>query len=630
MKRIFSLLLTACLVFPMQAFDVIPAPVKVTVQEGTPNLRRELSRKIGKKAFANRTAQLPAWAQEEAYLLTVTPKGYKVEANTETGYFRALQTLAQVDECCEVFDYPRFPYRGFMLDVSRHFRDKDFILKQMKALASVKLNRLHLHLTDDAGWRLQIDRYPRLTSRAAWREGAAWETWNTTGRRYADEGSPDASGGYLTKADIREILALADELEMEVIPEIEMPGHSREVIFAYPELGCKAGSEEFCPGKEATFVFLENVLEEVIGMFPSAYIHIGGDEASKRDWAQCPDCQARMQAEGLTSVEELQSYLVRRIERFLNAKGRHLIGWDEILEGGLSPNATVMSWRGTEGGIQAMREGHYAIMTPGQYCYINNAQDAPVFEPSGQGGYLPLDAVYGYDPLEGIPESLHPLMMGLQANLWQEYVVTPEHTEYMMYPRVAAIAERAWSPGKSADFRERVIRWNDALAQKGYHVFDVRKERGERKAFREGVSHLAVGKPARYATPWHNSYPSGREKALTDGLCGGWSFGDGRWQGFLSDVDVTVDLQQTQDIHYLGATFLCQPGPEIFLPSDVEFWISTDGEHYTRALLLPNEYGQPAQAYVVYGATVREKARYVRMLAHRSQAWLFVDEIVVN
>ena len=628
----YKLLLLLCafaLHFPAWA-QLIPAPVQYQSAPGEPRVGKELSRKIGKAAFSRRTASLPAFAQEEAYLLKVTPKGYSVEANTETGYLRALQTLAQVSECCTVYDYPRFPYRGFMLDISRHFRDKDFIIKQMEALASVKINTLHLHLTDGAGWRLEIERYPLLTSRAAWRVGANWLDWISTGSRYADEGSPEASGGYLTKADVREILEAGKRLGITVIPEIEMPGHSREVIFAYPELGCREGSDEFCPGKEATFTFLEGVLDEVMELFPSAYIHVGGDEASKRDWRDCPDCKARMKAEGLTTVEELQSYLIRRIERYLNAHGRQLLGWDEILEGGLSPNATVMSWRGTKGGIQAMNEGHHAVMTPERYCYINHAQDAPLYEPQGQGGYLPLDVVYGYDPLEGVPEQLHPLLLGLQANLWHEFIPTPEHTEYMMYPRVAAIAERAWSPGKSADFRERVIRWNDALAQKGYHVFDIRKERGERKAFREGVSHLAVGKPARYATPWHNSYPSGHEKALTDGLCGGWSFGDGRWQGFLSDVDVTVDLQQTQDIHYLGATFLCQPGPEIFLPSDVEFWISTDGEHYTRALFLPNESGQPAQAYVVYGATVREKARYVRMLAHRSQAWLFVDEIVVN
>ena len=613
-----------------QVFPVIPAPVQVSETEGTPNLTRELSRKIGKSAFARKTAFLPAFAREEAYLLTVTPKGYRIEANTETGCLRALQTLSQVDRCCTVFDYPRFAYRGFMLDISRHFRDKDFILKQMEALASVKINRLHLHLTDDAGWRLQIDRYPKLTTEAAWRIGASWMEWRDGGLRYSREGDPKASGGYLTKADVREILAAAERLGMTVVPEIEMPGHSREVIFAYPELGCKEGSAEFCPGKETTFTFLEGVLEEVIDLFPSEYIHIGGDEASKRDWRNCPDCQARMKAEGLENVEQLQSYLIRRIERYLNAHGRKLLGWDEILEGGLSPNATVMSWRGTDGGIQAMQEGHEAIMTPGDYCYINNAQDAPLFEPLGQGGYVSLDTVYGYDPLAGIPSELHPLLLGLQANLWHEYIPTPAHTEYMMYPRVAAIAERGWSPLAHADFRERVSAWNDNLASKGYNVFDLRNERGEREACKHGYDHLAKGKPVRYASPWHAKYAAAGAVTLTDGLGGGWAYKDDRWQGFLSDVDVTIDLESVQDIHYVGATFMCVPGPGIFLPRKVEVWVSADGNDFVKAGESFNEMKEPVVSYILYGVPLSARARYIRFKAFRSEDWLFVDEIVVK
>ncbi len=613
-----------------QVFPVIPAPVQLTETAGTPNFSKELSRKIGKASFARRTASLPAFAREEAYLLTVTPKGYRIEANTETGCLRALQTLSQVDRCCTVYDYPRFPYRGFMLDISRHFRNKDFILKQMEALASVKLNQLHLHLTDDAGWRLRIDRYPLLTSRAAWRVGESWRQWVDGGLRYAEEGSPEASGGYLSKADIREIVAAGKRLGMTVVPEIEMPGHSREVIFAYPELGCKNGSEEFCPGKEVTFTFLEGVLEEVMDLFPSEFIHIGGDEASKRDWSSCEDCQARMRAEGLSTVEELQSYLIRRIERYLNAHGRKLLGWDEILEGGLSPNATVMSWRGIEGGIQAMKEGHEAIMTPGNYCYINNAQDAPLYEPSGQGGYLSLDTVYGYDPLAEIPENLHPLLLGLQANLWHEHIPTPEHTEYMMYPRVAATAERGWSPVAHSDFRERVTVWNDRLADKGYKVFDLHRERGEREAYKHGYHHLALGKPVTYARPWHSKYAAAGPATLTDGLGGGWAYKDDRWQGFLSDVDVTIDLESVQDIHYVGATFMCVPGPGIFLPGKVEVWVSADGRDFSKAGEAFNEMKDPVISYILYGVPISERARYIRFFAPRSKEWLFVDEIVVK
>ena len=614
-----------------QVFSVVPAPVEVEVQTGMPNLTKELSRKVGKAAFARRTAALPEYAREEAYLLTVTSKGYRVEANTETGYFNALQTLKQMEGCGTVYDYPRFQYRGFMLDISRHFRDKDFIIKQMEALASLKINRLHLHLTDDAGWRLQIDRYPKLTSEAAWRVGATWREWVNGGSQYSKEGAPDASGGYLTKADVKEILAAAERLHITVIPEIEMPGHSREVVSAYPEVGCKEGSRELCPGKEATFTLLEGILDEVMELFPSEYIHIGGDEAGKQDWRTCPDCQARMKAEGLSSVEELQSYLIKRIERYLNAHSRQLLGWDEILEGGLSPNATVMSWRGTQGGLEAIRQDHDVVMTPGNYCYLDKVQDCPLTEPEGFGGYLPLDVVHSYDPLAEVPTGKEYHLLGVQGNLWHEMIPTPEHTEYMMYPRVAAIAEVGWSqPENKGGFRERVTRWNDALIAAGYHAFNLHEERGEREAWKTGIQHLALGKPVSYTIPWHRSYPAAGSATLTDGKGGGWTYGDGRWQGFLSNVDVTIDLEAERDIHYVGATFLCNPGPGIYLPKEVEVWTSTDGKDFTLAGHALNEMKDPVISYILYGVPLDARARYIRFKATRSREWLFVDEIVVK
>ena len=630
MKRIIvSLLLLA---WGVAVGAQVPAPVQMTPADGTPNLTKELSRKIGGKAFAKKTAQLPAFAREEAYELTVTPKGYKVEANTETGYFYALQTLKQMETCGTVYDYPRFQYRGFMMDVSRHFRSKDFVIKQLEALASLKINRFHMHLTDDAGWRLQIDRYPRLTELSAWRIGATWEEWDTTGQRYAEEGSPEASGGYYTKADIREILAAAERLHITVIPEIEMPGHSREVTAAYPEVGCEgAGSRELCPGREATFEFLEGVLEEVIELFPSPYIHIGGDEAGKQDWKVCPDCQARMKAEGLTSEEELQSYLIKRIEKFINAHGRQLLGWDEILEGGLSPNATVMSWRGTEGGQEAISQGHDAVMTPGRYCYLDKVQDAPIYEPEGWGGCLTLDVAHAYDPLEGMPEAGKEHLLGVQGNLWAEKIPTDEHYEYMMYPRIAAIAEVGWSQlDRKDNFRERVTRFNDNLIAAGYHAFDLHKEYGERPAFKNGVKHLALGKPVKYNKLWNRGYPAAGETTLTDGICGGWSYGDGRWQGFLTDIDVVIDLESVQPVHYVGGTFLCEPGPGIYLPKSVEVWLSTDGENFEQVATIPNEIQEPCQSYVLFGTPVTAQARYVRFVAHPTRGFHFLDEVAVN
>ena len=630
MKRLFLSLWAACALV-VSAYGQVPAPLELIPFEGTPNLTKELSRKIGGKAFAKKTAQLPAYAYEQAYQLTVTPKGYKVEANTETGYFYALQTLKQMETCGTVFDYPRFQYRGFMMDVSRHFRDKDFIIKQLEALATLKINYFHMHLTDDAGWRLQIDRYPRLTSLAAWRSGATWQEWDTTGQKYMEEGSEGASGGYLTKADVREILAAAERLHITVIPEIEMPGHSREVVAAYPEVGCKEGSRELCPGKEATFELLEGILEEVIELFPSPYIHVGGYEAGKQDWKECPHCQARMKAEGLANVEELQSYLIKRMERFINAHGRQLLGWDEILEGGLSPNATVMSWRGTQGGIDAISQGHDAVMTPGRYCYLDKVQDAPIYEPEGFGGFLSVDVAHSYDPMEGMPEGAQMHLLGVQGNLWAEKIPTDEHYEYMMYPRIAAIADVGWYQLDRKDgFRERVTRWNDNLIAAGYHAFDLHKEYGERPAYKTGVKHLAVGKPVKYNKLWNRGYPAAGETTLTDGICGGWSYGDGRWQGFLTDIDVVIDLESIQPVHYVGGTFLCEPGPGIFLPKSVEVWLSQDGENFEQVAVIPNEIQEPCQSYVLFGTPVTAEARYVRFVAHPTRGFHFLDEVVVN
>jgi len=291
---------------------------------------------------------------EEGYQLRITPRAIHIEATTTTGVFYALQTLRQLEAqgsvaCCEIKDAPQYPYRGLMLDCSRHFWTKEFILKQLDAMAYLKMNRLHLHLTDDAGWRMEIKQYPALTEKTAWRVGANWAEWRDQGQRYAHKDDKGASGGYYTQQDLREIVAYAAARHITVVPEIEMPGHSAEVLYAYPELQCvqaKERNSDLCVGNEQTFVFLENVLREVMQVFPSRYIHIGGDEASRQAWSTCPRCQQRMQAEGLNSVAELQAYLTQRVARFLHSQGRTLLGWDEILEGQLPPNAVVMSWRG--------------------------------------------------------------------------------------------------------------------------------------------------------------------------------------------------------------------------------------------------------------------------------------------
>ena len=527
--------------------------------------------------------QLPS---PESYTLSVTPQQILIRATSGAGLFYGVQTLLQLAQpsgagsysiaSVEIEDTPRFAYRGLMLDVSRHFSTKEFIKKQIDALAYYKINRLHLHLTDAAGWRLEIKKYPLLTEFAAWRTDPTWKQWWNGGRKYVRFDVPGAYGGYYTQDDIREILEYARQHYITVIPEIEMPSHSEEVLAAYPQLSCSGEpykNSDFCVGNEETFTFLENVLTEVMELFPSEYIHIGGDEAGKSAWKTCPKCQKRMKDEHLANVDELQSYLIYRIEKFLNNHGRHLLGWDEILQGGIAPNATVMSWRGEEGGIAAVTSGHRAIMTPGAYCYLDSYQDAPYSQPEAIGGYLPLKKVYSYNP---VPASLTAeqakLVYGVQGNLWVEYIPTPEHVEYMIYPRILALAETAWSaPERKSwpDFHTRALSAVADLQAKGYHPFDLKKEIGSRPESLQSVSHLALGKKVIYNSPYSSHYPAQGNTALTDGIRGDWTYGDGSWQGFISDnrLDVTIDMEKETSIHSVTAAFMQVVGAEVFLPS---------------------------------------------------------------
>ena len=585
----------------------------------------------------------------EDYELTVTPKGIRIKAGSDAGVFYAHQTLEQMTlgwtvteiGCCRILDSPRFPYRGLHVDVSRHFRSVDFLKKQMDAMAMFKMNRMHLHLTDAAGWRLQIQAYPRLTSFAAWRPQHTWKEWWNGNRHYTREDEPGAYGGYYTKDDIQELVGYARERHIEIIPEIEMPSHSEEVLAAYPELGCSGEpykDSDFCIGNEEVFRFMETVLTEVMEMFPSKYIHIGGDEAGKQHWKTCPKCLQRMEKEGLKDVDELQSYMIRRIEKFVNSKGRRIIGWDEILDGGLSPNATVMSWRGTEGGIESIRQGHDVIMSPGRYCYLDHTQDAPFREPESIGGYLPLDSVYVYEPLEqAIAADKAHHLLGVQANLWSEYVVTDQHAEYMYWPRAIAIAETGWSMPQNKDiddFRKRVLPMLGRLRDKGYSTFDLNNEYGERKVAQSRMEHMAVGKKVTYLKPIQEWYPAAGETTFTDGICGGWTYSDQRWQGFLSDIDVIIDLEEIKDISYIGGSFMQLKGPGVFMPEKVDILVSEDGKDFELVKTHWNDIPTTAEDLLFknFDTICKKKARYVRYHAYRStmRGFIFLDEIVVN
>ena len=413
----------------------------------------------------------------EAYRLDVHGNGVSIVAGDAAGAFYALQSLHQmlppeisgsgpalsadwVLPEVHIEDAPRFSYRGLHLDVGRHFFDVAFIKRYIDTMSRYKLNVFHWHLTEDQGWRIEIDAYPRLTEVGAWRSETVVEK---NLNPYIGDGIPH--GGFYTKDDIREVLAYAEQRHVTVIPEIDIPGHTGAVLAAYPELGCHDGPYEvkttwgiqqdiLCPS-EQTFQFLFTVLTEIADLFPSPYIHIGADEVPKVQWEASPVAQAVIQREGLANEKELQSWFVRRIEAHLNSLGKNLIGWNEILEGGLAPNATVMSWQGTSGGIEAARMGHDVIMTPTDYLYFDFYQGDPELEPLAMNWanrIIPLDTVYAFEPIpEELTEDESRHILGAQGNVWTEYISTPEYVEYMAFPRALALAEMVWTP---ADVRD--------------------------------------------------------------------------------------------------------------------------------------------------------------------------------
>jgi len=434
--------------------------------------------------------------QDEGYTLKID-RNITITGKTREGVLHGIQSLVQIlqqapatDDGIEVprltvTDYPRFGYRGMHLDVSRHFFDVAFIKKYIDLIAIHKMNVFHWHLTDDQGWRIEIKKYPKLTEVGAWRVDHEDLPW---GERPDQTGKDSATyGGYYTREQIREVVAYASERGVTVIPEIEMPGHSAATIASYPELSCRGmqttvppgGRAEInilCAGKEETFSFLEDVLSEVMPLFPSKYIHIGGDEAWKKEWEDCPLCQKRIKDEGLADEHELQSYFIRRIDRFLTSKGKMLIGWDEILEGGLAGKATVMSWRGEAGGVKAAKLNHDVIMTPVDYCYFDYYQSEDrELEPPAFNGYISLQKVYGAEP---VPEELSSdeakHVLGAQGNVWTEFMPTGAIVEYRVLPRMSALSEVLWSPGETRDaddFMMRLGPFLNGMTLAGYQFF---------------------------------------------------------------------------------------------------------------------------------------------------------------
>ncbi|OFX83571.1 MAG: beta-N-acetylglucosaminidase [Bacteroidetes bacterium GWF2_33_16] len=438
------------------------------------NLKIDVSEKISKKNSILLIKDTTQNLSTEEYLIIVTRKNIQIFSSTAHGSFYGIQTLLQLTKITnqnnqftysniipgvKIYDYPRFKWRGMHLDVCRHFYDKEFVKKYIDVLAMHKMNTFHWHLTEDQGWRIEIKKYPKLTEIGSIRkETMVGKNWNEF------DGIPH--GGFYTQDDIKEVVQYAADRYITIVPEIEMPGHSLAALASYPEFGCTGEPYEvektwgvfndvYCAGNDKTFEFLQDVLTEVIALFPGKYIHIGGDECPKEAWEKCPKCQKRIKAEGLKDEAELQSYFIRRIEKLLIANNKKLIGWDEILEGGLAPSAAVMSWRGAESGIQAAKMKHDVVMAPNKQCYFDHYQGDPAKEPLAIGGFTDLAEVYSYDP---VPVELNDqeskYIMGAQANIWTEYITTPEHIEYMALPRLCALAEVVWSQKEQKDFED--------------------------------------------------------------------------------------------------------------------------------------------------------------------------------
>ncbi len=482
-----------------QAGSFVPAPVasiladkssRATAEALAARLRQSTGYKFTIRTTAETnpfagsillTTQHPPDVGPEGYQLSVTSNAVVIRAGDQAGLFYGTQTLLELlppqifsaspikgttweMPCVQIDDRPRFKWRGLMLDVSRHFFTKTEVEKLLDGMALQKLNTFHWHLVDDQGWRIEIKKYPLLTQEGAWRNGTHFGMDPKASTAYGPDGK---YGGYYTQADIREVVAYAQARHINIVPEIEMPGHSSAALMAYPQFACNKGpfttdhdggvfNGIYCVGNDASFGFVEDVLSEVFELFPGKYIHVGGDEVPPDNWKNCEKCQALMKQEGYTNEAQLEGYFIRHVEKFITAHGRTLVGWSEIRQGGLGPSAVVMDWVG--GATESATEGHDVVMTPLKYCYFDHYQSRDQSaEPHSIGGYLPLSEVYNYNPMPAnLPPALQYHVLGLQANVWTEYMPNFNHVEYMIFPRISALSEVAWSPADKHD-------WNDFL-----------------------------------------------------------------------------------------------------------------------------------------------------------------------
>jgi len=713
---LLSLFLCACIPPENIGVNILPSPQQFELKEGKflfdastgvfadsvffeqiPYLKSISSQPLNGESTTIALLYEGAFSDEE-YILDISEDTIAISATTSEGIIRGIQTLRQLlplqkksayIPALSIHDYPRFSWRGMLLDCSRHFMEKDFVKRYIDLLALHKMNVLHWHLTEDQGWRIEIEQYPKLTEIGAWRT-------QKDGSIY---------GGFYTKEDIREIVAYAKERHITVVPEIELPGHSLAALASYPQLSCTGGPFEvendwgvfkdiYCAGNDSVFMFLENVLDEVLELFPSKYIHIGGDEAPKYRWDNCNKCKARMRNEGLDDSHQLQSYFITRIERYLNSKGRQIIGWDEILEGGLAPSATVQSWRGMDGGIAAAKSGHYAIMSPTSHAYFDYDLDA-----------IDLQKVYSFEPIPSVlSEEEAQFILGGECNMWSERA-PQDLVDSKVFPRLLAMSEVLWTtaPKDYPNFYKKVQKHYDILDAFGvdygyesvpitshceykngqfeYRLFsatpditlEYRLDNSDWKSYSESFfvsnsvlveargfkngkpygeykqsvnKHIANGKKVSYAVPFSPNYPAKEELTLTDGLVGSnTKFRDGHWQGFYGEsLDVLIDLEEEQTINTIDVGCFQYNLSWILMPKSIRIYSSDDGINFEKLVSFQNTISpqKEGQFRHQYSLLCSARTRYIRLVAENfgilpdwhpaagSQAWLFVDEIMIR
>ncbi|MBK7698236.1 MAG: family 20 glycosylhydrolase [Saprospiraceae bacterium] len=546
-------------------------------------------------------------------------------------------------QCKSIEDNPAFAYRGMHLDVARHFFTVAEVKKYLDYMAYYKFNHFHWHLTDDQGWRIEIKKYPKLQEHAAYRNETLIGHYNDQPHKFDGV----KYGGYYTQDEIKEVVLYAADRNITVIPEIEMPGHALAALAAYPELGCEVKKYEtatkwgvfedvFCP-YDTTFRFLEGVIDEVVSLFPGKYIHIGGDECPKDSWRKSEFCQQLIKDNNLKDEHELQSYFIKKMEKYINGKGKQIIGWDEILEGGLSPNATVMSWRGVQGGIDAATLHHDVIMTPGSHCYFDYYQSENPTEPLAIGGLTTIDKVYHWNP---IPETLaaenHKYILGGQSNLWSEYIHTYSGVEYMVYARGMAMSEALWSTSKNYDgflsrFERHADFWKSKGAKVAMHIYDIKPR------FKAGTG---KGVELSFVTPQDaNQGPA----SVINGVQGSNAkYGGSEWLGFSgNDVSGTIDLGKNTSINELKFRFFKGEGQWIYLPKSLEIEFSSNGEKADTTLVINDIKSDTKVTEVIVNAGVNE-TRFIKFRAKNygiipegaqgsgHPAWLFIDEITVR